>query len=135
MHVIQLTRMIVLATILMVAHVPLPWRHCHKGMSTVQLTSHLRRYHASSSQSQLPRGWHWHFFQAEQASGNRLTSQGEASVWEATQSTKSRSCLASIGFPRQVNLTPRRAFGRPISADAAASEHQQLYLRYHVLLN
>ena len=53
--------MVVFLLVLVFCHAPIPYAHCHEGMTEEQLGLHIIEFHSGNSESDLPEDYHLHF--------------------------------------------------------------------------
>ena len=128
-----LHRILVPTLILLLSQAPIPWGHSHIGMDAGQLAVHLGRYHASTGETELPDGWHWHFAKVELGTLAEPGRDADA-AWQ-----ESIGRLHLLRIPGATD-TP---FNHPAPScypagsgivPAHAEHQQQTYLRLNVLL-
>lgn len=131
---IWLNRMLVLALIPCLCHMPLPWGHSHGGMNDGQLARHLQVYHPATGEQDLPKGWHWHVTLLA------LSTNGEAGQYPVAILPESDDKSLFVPIPVATtadNTASSVPFHVAASADIAwahAVRQQQTYLRLNVLL-
>ncbi len=93
---------LVIAIILQLAHIPLPWGHTHAGMDSLQLLKHLDHFHANVSSIHLPQGWHWHLFLS-------IVEEGE----DSTRKSQSIICPNLTNLKMEFRIQSSESFSIP----------------------
>lgn len=127
------TRLLVLTLVLCVGRMPVPWGHSHSGMATEQLAAHLQQYHSATSDSELPRGWHWHIAELDLSTDGE---EGESPVavlrMGFDDSLVPMPDATKVTFKAQILSCCTSA--SLVSDLAHAVRQQHTYLRLNVLL-
>lgn len=84
--------------VLVLTHAPIPWSHNHDSFTTEQLVAHLQQYHPNCPVSNLPRGWHLHYFDLGQAERDDDVAVFEMFSSRLEQLRSASCCLASEIF-------------------------------------
>lgn len=128
------TKLLVLALILCLSRIPIPWAHSHSGMDTEQLAFHLHKYHPATTESELPNGFHWHLAEFDRTSDG---DEGENPV-AVLRVSLGASLMVPLPDPTIAAFPPQTLRSRPsVSTDvslAHAVRQQHTYLRLNVLL-
>ena len=128
-----ISRTLVPTLILLLCQTPIPWGHSHIGMDEGQLAVHLGKYHASTRETELPDGWHWHFATVELGTLAEPGRDADA-TW---QESIGRLLLLRIPSSADTSFNEQAHSCYPAGSGivGAHAEHQQLtYLRLNVLL-
>lgn len=128
------SKLLVLALILCLSRIPIPWGHSHSEMDAEQLAVHLHQYHPATTESELPKGFHWHVVELD------LTSDGEEgeNPVAVLRVSLGDSLMVPMPDPTNAAFTPQTLTSRTsVSTDSSlahAVRQQRTYLRLNVLL-